>query len=69
MVKYTVNNIEYRLVAHNHLGCVSVWDWGTKAKAEELQRAAQSMFPKSTYTIQSRPKKELAAKRGRSAQR
>lgn len=65
-MKYTVNNIEYRLVAHNHLGCVSVWDWGTKAKAEDLKKVAQALFPKATYTIQSRPKKELAAKRARS---
>ena len=68
-MKYTVNNIEYRLVAHSHLGCISVWDWGTKAKAEDLQKAAKALFPKAAYSIQSRPKKDLATKRARSTKR
>ncbi|HLD89873.1 MAG TPA: hypothetical protein VI911_02440 [Patescibacteria group bacterium] len=69
MPTYIVNNVEYRLIAVNDTGFKSVWEWGTKEKAVDLQKVAQAMFPRSTYTIQSRPKKDLAANRARSTQR
>lgn len=69
MPTYTVNNIEYRLMSINDVGSKSVWEWGTKAKALDLQKVAQAMFPRATYSIQSRPKKDLADKRARSKQR
>jgi hypothetical protein len=53
----------------NDVGSKSVWEWGTKAKALDLQKVAQAMFPRATYSIQSRPKKDLADKRARSKQR